>query len=95
MLFMEDGMGKFVFESILLQEFLNSGCDERNAENLVNCRPPMHINSEHLIDKVFQIPRKVHWYLLELAPDNMHGKEVHVHTLKRWLESTHLIQHYA
>lgn len=73
MFFVHDRMAKLIFESILLQELLNSDSNKRNSQDLVNSGSPMHINGQHLSYQVSKLTRKMHWNLIELSANNMHS----------------------
>lgn len=85
-------MGKFFFEHILLQKFLDPISQTRMSQNLVNCRSSVHINGQELTYQISQISWIMSRNRFEFTSYDMHSEEVHVHTLERWLQSAHFIE---
>ena len=56
MLLVENSVRKFILECLLLQELLDPHSDKRLSENLIDSWPPMDIDSQHLVNKLPQLP---------------------------------------
>lgn len=55
MLFVEDGMRKLLFEAVLIQELLNSPCNDWLLKNLIYIRSSVNVHGEHLRNESFEL----------------------------------------
>jgi len=91
-LVVEDGVGKLIFEVLVVQQDLSSSLDNVHLQDLIDRRPLGWVLAEHDSQKIRDVFAVVTWHVCVLSGDDFLSKHVQRLCIEGWLQGTHFVQ---